>query len=243
MSGTSPRSRWVGRGVRRWRSSRWSSSRPRWAGPPSSGRRYLSHAVEGYYRLKDCWTRLESGQLPAYRLAFIADRTMCLSPERRGSSTPTSRGGAHDRPGAAGPADRGGDRPVRPRAGRGRPLPPRARRWTSTSPRSAARARCASRATWTWPTRSTSTRRWLLMPTSSSSPARPSPWTCAVPSRLATWPATSSLWTCSQRCSGPAPRPRRSARWCCMSTSSTPRSMASGEVPVDWPGSRRPRGR
>ena len=46
-----------------------------------SGRRYLSHAVEGCYRLPRCWARLEAGQLPAWRLAFIADRTLCLSPE------------------------------------------------------------------------------------------------------------------------------------------------------------------
>ena len=30
-----------------------------------SGRRYLSHAVEGYYRLTECWTRLVAGELPA----------------------------------------------------------------------------------------------------------------------------------------------------------------------------------
>ena len=46
-----------------------------------SGRRYLSHAVEGRYRLKRCWARVEAGQLPAFRLAFIAERTMCLAPE------------------------------------------------------------------------------------------------------------------------------------------------------------------
>ena len=46
-----------------------------------SGRRYLSHAVEGCYRLPRCWARLEAGELAAWRLAFIADRTLCLSPE------------------------------------------------------------------------------------------------------------------------------------------------------------------
>ena len=46
-----------------------------------SGRRYLSHAVEGCYRLPRCWARVEAGELAAWRLAFIADRTMCLSPE------------------------------------------------------------------------------------------------------------------------------------------------------------------
>ena len=46
-----------------------------------SGRRYLSHAVEGCYRLTRCWRRLEAGELAAWRLAFIADRTLCLCPE------------------------------------------------------------------------------------------------------------------------------------------------------------------
>jgi hypothetical protein len=45
-----------------------------------SGRRYLSHAVEGFYRLQDCWVRLEAGDLPAWRLEFIAERTTSLSP-------------------------------------------------------------------------------------------------------------------------------------------------------------------
>ena len=46
-----------------------------------SGRRYLSHAVEGHYRLRGCWTRLVAGELPAWRLQFIAERTICLSPQ------------------------------------------------------------------------------------------------------------------------------------------------------------------
>ena len=45
-----------------------------------SGRRYLSQAVEGRYRLQRCWARLEAGELPAWRLGFIAERTMCLPP-------------------------------------------------------------------------------------------------------------------------------------------------------------------
>ena len=45
-----------------------------------SGRRYLSHAVEGCYRLRRCWARLEGGQLQAWRLQLIAERTLCLSP-------------------------------------------------------------------------------------------------------------------------------------------------------------------
>ncbi len=34
-----------------------------------SGRRYLSQAVEGFYRLKACWARLVAGDLPAWKLA------------------------------------------------------------------------------------------------------------------------------------------------------------------------------
>ena len=46
-----------------------------------AGRRYLSHAIEGRYRLPHCWARLQAGQLPAWKLASIAERTVCLSPE------------------------------------------------------------------------------------------------------------------------------------------------------------------
>jgi hypothetical protein len=46
-----------------------------------SGRRFLSQTVEGRHRLWRCWERLLAGELPAWRLAAIADRTMCLSPE------------------------------------------------------------------------------------------------------------------------------------------------------------------
>ena len=45
-----------------------------------SGRRYLAHAVEGHYRLPRCWRRLDAGQLQAWRLCFIAERTIALSP-------------------------------------------------------------------------------------------------------------------------------------------------------------------
>jgi hypothetical protein len=45
-----------------------------------SGRRYLSQAVEGHYRLTRCWARLVAGELEAWRLGFIAERTLCLSP-------------------------------------------------------------------------------------------------------------------------------------------------------------------
>jgi hypothetical protein len=49
-----------------------------------SGRRYLSHAVQGFYRLPRCWARLEAGELQAWRLSFIAERTLCLSPAAAG---------------------------------------------------------------------------------------------------------------------------------------------------------------
>jgi hypothetical protein len=45
-----------------------------------AGRRYLSQAVEGHYRLTRCWARLVAGELQAWRLGFIADRTRPLSP-------------------------------------------------------------------------------------------------------------------------------------------------------------------
>jgi hypothetical protein len=46
-----------------------------------SGRRYLSFAVESRYRLVKCWKQLLAGRVPAYRLQFIAERTLCLSPD------------------------------------------------------------------------------------------------------------------------------------------------------------------
>ena len=84
MGGTSPACRWVGRGARRWRSSRSIEFAAALGRSTESGRRYLSHAVEGHYRLPRCWARVEAGELPAWRLAFIADRTMCLSPAAAG---------------------------------------------------------------------------------------------------------------------------------------------------------------
>jgi hypothetical protein len=46
-----------------------------------SGRRYLSQAVEGRYRLWRSWARLLAGDLPAWKLGQIAEQTMCLPPE------------------------------------------------------------------------------------------------------------------------------------------------------------------
>ena len=56
-----------------------------------AGRRYLSHAVEGRYRLTGCWARLVAGELPAWKLGFIAERPSVSHRRRRRSSTPTSR--------------------------------------------------------------------------------------------------------------------------------------------------------
>src|SRR3954451_22904767 len=44
-----------------------------------AGRTYLAQVVEARYRLTDCWKKLEAGQVPAWKLRFIADRTMVLS--------------------------------------------------------------------------------------------------------------------------------------------------------------------
>ena len=46
---------------------------------PEAGRRFLARCVEGFYRLPDCWERLQAGRLEAWRLGTIADATMCLS--------------------------------------------------------------------------------------------------------------------------------------------------------------------
>ena len=46
-----------------------------------AGRRQLAQVIEGRYRLWLCWSRLLAGDLPAWKLAQIADRTMCLSPD------------------------------------------------------------------------------------------------------------------------------------------------------------------
>jgi hypothetical protein len=45
-----------------------------------AGRHYLAQAVEGHYRLVECWKRLVAGVLPAWKLGVIADRTITLPP-------------------------------------------------------------------------------------------------------------------------------------------------------------------
>ena len=120
-----------------------------------SGRRYLSHAVEGCYRLPRCWARLEAGELPAWRLAFIADRTMCLSPEAAAFVDAKVAPFAHN----IGPAQLGrlveeakarfdpeATEAERRAAAEARPLRHRDRA-TRASP-----GPCGSTASWTWPT-------------------------------------------------------------------------------------------
>ena len=239
--GTSPLCRWVGRGARRWRSSRSSSSPPRWAGPPSPGAATCPTRSRAFYRLPRCWARLEAGDLQAWRLGFIAERTLCLSPAAAGVRRhPRRGGGAQDRPGPAGPADRGGQGPVRPRGHRGRTARRRRRPGTSTSGSATPGSRAGSRstATWTWPTPWTWRPRSPPTPTTSCSWVRPSPSTYAARSRSATWPAPNSPST-SPRLPTTSPRSELTARvdrWCCTSTSSTPPSS----VPAGSPGSRRP---
>ena len=129
---------------------------------PEAGRRYLSQAVEGFYRLPDCWERLRAGQLQAWRLGMIADATMCLSRDAAGFVDTHVAPVAHK----IGPAQlmrlvEEAKAEVRPRADRGRAAGRRRTPAGSTSswPRSPTTGPCTSRATWTSPTRSTSTPR------------------------------------------------------------------------------------
>ena len=147
-----------------------------------SGRRYLSHAVEGCYRLPRCWARVESGELAAWRLASIADRTICLSPEAAAFVDAKVAPFAH----TIGPAQLG--RLVeKQNAG----PPPRPATSTSASQMWVSRAESVSTATWTWPTPWTWRPRSPRTPTSNWPSARPTPWTSAAPPPPATSPATS----------------------------------------------------
>ena len=105
---------------------------------------------------------------------------------------------AHHRPGAAGPAGRGGHRPgSTPRPPKPNASPrPRPATSTSGSATQASRAGSVSTATWTWPTPWTWRPRSPRTPTSNWPWARPTPSTSAAPSPPATWPAPSrpSTW-------------------------------------------------
>ena len=211
-SGTRRPCRWVGRGVRRWRSSRWWSAPPRWGSRPSPGvatsRRSSRAGIGSGCAGPGCWpVTCRRGSWPRSRTAPCASRRT-----RRRSSTPTSRAVAH-KIGLAQLTRLVEEAIARfdpERAEADRLAAADARRMDVDLPRSQPRARCTPRATWTWPTRSTSTPPSRLMPTSSCWPAPPRPWTYAVPSRPATWPATSSPSTSARRYSR-ADRGRRRA--------------------------------
>ena len=136
-----------------------------------SGRRYLSHAVEGRYRLTSCWTRLVAGELPAWRLSFIADRTMSLSPEAAAFVDAKVAPFAH----TIGPAQLG--RLIEEAKARFDPEATEAERLAAAeaghfdiAPRATwpSTAGCGSTAMSTWPMRWTWRLRWPRTPTSSS---------------------------------------------------------------------------
>ena len=170
--GTRPRCRWAARGARRWRSSRWSSSPPPWAGPPSPGAATWPRRSRAATGSHAAGPELEAGDLQAWRLQ-IHRRTHPVPVAGRGGVRrhPRRTGGAQDRPRPAGPADHRSHRPVRPRAAPkpNAKRPPTPAASTSTSTRSAPPGPCTSRATSTSPTPSTSTPPSPPTPTNSCS--------------------------------------------------------------------------
>ena len=48
---------------------------------PDAAHAYLSKVAEGRYRLGRCWERLQAKKVRAWRIAMVAEQTMCLSPE------------------------------------------------------------------------------------------------------------------------------------------------------------------
>ena len=201
-----------------------------------SGRRYLSQAVEGCYRLRRCWGRLEAGELAAWRLGFIAERTMCLSPAGRGVRGRHVAAVAHK----IGPAqldavDRGGQGQVRPRSDRGRT--PSGRRGPAPRRRPGPREhrRDGPRRGRPGPgRRDRLQRRGRRRRPRQLLSAPPSPWTYAAPSPPATSPATSStLELTDDREPHPGPVARGGA-------ARPPLRRRSSWAPVGSPGSRRP---
>jgi hypothetical protein len=160
-----------------------------------SGRRYLSRAVEGFYRLNRCWARVESGELPAWRLAFIAERTICLPPAAAAFVDAKVAPFAHK----IGPAQLG--RLIEEAKARFDPEATEAERLAAAEAGHfdialadvdvSGRSESESTVTWTWPTRWTWRPRSPPTPTTSCSSAPPSPSTSAAPSPPATWPAPS----------------------------------------------------
>ena len=205
-----------------------------------SGRRYLSHAVEGRYRLPRCWARLEAGDLPAWRLAFIAERTMCLSPAGGGvRGRHRSRRFAHK----IGPAQLG--RLIEEAKARFDPDRPRPNGWprprpgtsTSRSPTSSVAGTVhvdgdldLADALDLEAAIAADAHQQLLLGSTESLDVRRSI-------------AAGNLARNQQHPRPPPTRPRPAApgrpqasRWCCTSTSSTPPSSA----PAGSPGSTRP---
>ena len=115
---------------------------------------------------------------------------MCLSRDAAGFVDPHVAPVAHK----IGPAPADAARRRRPRRGSTPRPPSRSGRpprtpggSTSSSPRCPTTGRCTSRATWTWPTRSTSTPPSQRVPPSCAALGSASPSMCAAPRRWVTW--------------------------------------------------------
>jgi hypothetical protein len=151
-----------------------------------AGRRYLAHAVEGCYRLPSCRARLRAGELAGWRLGFIAERTLCLSPAAAAFVDRHVAAVAHKigRPSWTGSPrrPRPASTPSRPRTTGRLPLRPGAS--TSTWRTPASPGRSTSTASSTSPTRSTSKPSSQRAPNSSGCSGRRSPSACGV---LAPW--------------------------------------------------------
>ena len=68
MRGTSRCCRWVARGARRSGEFAVTEFAAALGRTTDSGRRYLSQAVEGFYRLRRCWARLVAGEAAGVKL-------------------------------------------------------------------------------------------------------------------------------------------------------------------------------
>ncbi len=127
-----------------------------------TGRRYIGHALELAHRLPRVWRRVVTGDLRPYLARRVADQTLSCHPTQCRSWTGTSRlWRTRSDPSSSNASStrrsprtcptwprNGGWR--RPRAGTS---PSRPSRSPTTAPR-----RCTG--SWTWPTPSTSSRRW-----------------------------------------------------------------------------------
>ena len=213
---------------------------------PEAGRRFLARCVEGFYRLPDCWERLQAGQLEAWRLGMIADATMCLSRDAAEFVDTHVAPVAH-RIGQA-PADaagRGGPGEVRPRADRGRPAGGRGRPALRRRARPGVLRRDGARRGRPGPGR-------RLRPQHRGRPRVASEllrarvdrvrWVSAGPRRSGDLArAQLALGFTRPPRARPKPTGPSAGRWCCTPTSPPTRSPAppaTGGQPT-WPGSRR----